>query len=430
MLSKSSLRSTKDCTVPSNELAAPLAWAVSYFLVGLLSHYGAGSLYGNGHVWLPAGITVAALWLLPKARWFALLVLLVAAQVALGALTHRELWRILLLAFNETGVAALAVTMLRSRPHALSGPGFVRDLLLVASGAAVVSGVLAAAWLQLTQGAQLVPAMRLWTLSELVGILVMAPPLVFCSSAARAHPQGIGRPEFLVGLASLVLMLAALYVAFNSDLDRKVLDVNFGTTYVPLLFLALLTVAWGARSGAWAVLLLTLIAMAFDALGRGPFVQLVQLHASNALLELQVYLGMAALLALLIGAFKTRRERVHEEVAARQQQLTLALAASRQIAYTLDVRSGRLDWQGDVPGVLGMPAAYVDDMERLLALVAPPDQARLRHRWLQGDEQPRETAMLVHLQDGSVVLDRSRPLPGGRDGRPRVAGTWQMEPAD
>lgn len=421
---------TRDRTVQSNELAAPLVWAFAYFLLGLLSHALDGALYGGGRVWLPAGITVAALWLLPRARWFALLVLLIAAQVALGAMAHRELWRVLLLAFNETLVAAIAVGMLRGRSHAMSGPTFVRDLLSVALVASLTSGLLAAAWLQATQRVPLVPAWRMGALSELVGILVMVPALVFCTRSARAHPEGIARTEFAVGLLSLLGMLASVYVAFNGELDRKVLDVNFGTTYVPLLFLALVTVAWGARSGAWSVLLLCVIAMVYDARGRGPFVQLVQLHASNALLELQVYLGMAALMALLIGAFKTRRERIHEEVAAWNSQVALSLAASRQVAYTFDVRSSRFAWQGDVLAVLGLPAHCVQTLEQVLALVSPLDQARLRQRWLQEDDAPRRTQMLVRLQDGSTVLDRSRLLPRGRDGRRRVAGVWQMEPAD
>lgn len=414
----------------SNELSAPLAWALAYFLLGLLSRQLDGALYGSGHVWLPAGITVAALWLLPTARWFALLVLLIAAQVALGAIAHRELWRVLLLAFNETLVAAIAVSMLRGRSRALSGPAFVRDLLSVAVAASLTSGLLAAIWLKATQRVPLVPAWRMSALSELVGILVMTPPLVFCTRAARAHPEGIARTEFAVGLGSLLGMLASVYVAFNGDLDRKVLDVNFGTTYVPLLFLALVTVAWGARSGAWSVLLLSVIAMAYDMLGRGPFAQLVQLHASNALLELQVYLGMAALLALLIGAFKTRRERIHEEVGAWKSQVALSLAASRQVAYIFDVESSRFAWHGDVLAVLGAPAHCLQELEQVLALVSPLDQARLRQRWLQEDDAPHATQMLVRLQDGSTVLDRSRPLPRGRDGRPRVAGVWQMEPAD
>jgi integral membrane sensor domain MASE1 len=416
--------------VQSNELAAPLAWAAAYFLAGLACLYLHGAIFAGGHVWLPAGITVAALWLTPLPRWFALLVLIIAAQVGLGALEQRELWRVLLLAFNETGVAAVAVALLHPRPRPLSGLAFVRALLLVAGGASVASALLGAGWQQVTQGLPFASSLRLWIFSELVGILLVTPALLLCVPGARAHPRGLARGEFLIGLACLAGMLATTYLSFNSDLDRRLLDVEFATSYLPLLLLAVLTLAWGARSGAWAALLLALLAMVYDARGGGPFVKLVQLHASNALLELQVYLGVAALLALFVGAFKTRRGQQLDEAERSRRELHLALAASRQVAYVFDVQTRCFTWQGDVAGVLGVPTAAAQTLDQVLALVSPLDQARLRQRWLDGEDPARVVQMPVRLQDGSAVLDRSRPLPRSRDAGPRVGGVWLIDPAD
>ncbi len=416
--------------VQSNELAAPLAWAVAYLLAGLACLHLHGAIFAGGHVWLPVGITVAALWLTPLQRWFALLVLVIAVQVGLGALEQRELWRVLLLACNETGVAAVAVALLRRRPLPLSGLAFVRALLLVAGGASLASALLGAAWQQMTQGLPFASSLRLWVFSELVGILLVTPALLLCVPGARAHPRGIARSEFLIGLVCLAGMVLTAYLTFNSDLDRKLLDIEFSTSYLPLLLLALLTLAWGARSGAWAALVLALLAMVYDARGSGPFVKLVQLHASNALLELQVYLAVAALLALFIGAFKTRRGQQLEEAERSRRELHLSLAASRQVAYVFDVQTRCFTWQGDVAGVLGLPAAAAQTLDQVLALVSPLDQARLRQRCLDGDDPVRSVQMPVRLQDGRAVLDRSRPLPRSRDAGPRVGGVWLIDPAD
>ena len=99
--------------VKSNNLAAPLLWAALYFVFGFVSHALNGSFVATGYIWLPAGITVSALLLTPTARWFPLLVLLFAAQILLGWLEHRELWRMALFCLDEIGVAAVIMVLVR-----------------------------------------------------------------------------------------------------------------------------------------------------------------------------------------------------------------------------------------------------------------------------------------------------------------------------
>lgn len=95
-----------------------------------------------------------------------------------------------------------------------------------------------------------------------------------------------------------------------------------------------------------------------------------------------------------------------------------------------DVQTRCFTWQGDVAGVLGVPTAAAQTLDQVLALVSPLDQARLRQRWLDGEDPARVVQMPVRLQDGSAVLDRSRPLPRSRDAGPRVGGVWLIDPAD
>ncbi|WP_432241357.1 MASE1 domain-containing protein [Herbaspirillum robiniae] len=422
--------------VKSNYLVAPLAWAVVYFLFGFASHELNGAFIASGYIWLPAGITVGALLLTPTARWFPLLVLLVAAQVLLGWVEQRDLLRMMLFSLDEIGVAAIAVWLVRRAPFPMEGLFFVRGLLMIGVGASVVSGLFGAAWFQLTQGQPFWQTLRIWAMSDLVGILIMTPVLAGWSQFRATRSGGIARTEFLLGLASFIAMVVSAYLAFDSDIDRLVFDVSFSTSYVPLFFIALVTILWGGRGGALSVVVLSLMAFVYNSLGRGPFVELVQLHSSNALLELQVYLAVASLLSLLISALKTTREQLHEDVARWKTEVELSLSASRQLAYTLDPQQLTFTWSGDVEALLGRPPAQLHTLDQVLALVSPLDQARLRRRLLDGGDTADgadgdERADMPFRLDGSgaVVLDASRSLLDAEDQLALVAGVWRFTDA-
>lgn len=402
-------------------------WAAVYFLFGFASHELNGAFIASGYIWLPAGITVGALLLTPTARWFPLLVLLVAAQVLLGWVEQRELWRMMLFSLDEIGVAAIAVWLVQRAPFPMEGLYFVRGLLMVGVGASVVSGLFGAAWFHLTQGLSFWGTLRIWSLSDLVGILIMTPVLAGWSQFRATRSGGIARTEFLLGLASFVAMVGSAYLAFDSDIDRVVFDVEFSTTYVPLFFIALVTLLWGGRGGSLSVAVLSLMAFVYNSLGHGPFVELVQLHSSNALLELQIYLAVASLLSLLISALKTTREQLHEDVARWKNEVELSLSASRQLAYTIDPQRLSFTWSGDVEALLGVPAAQLHTLDQVLRLVAPLDQARLRQRWLDGGDGDERADMPFHLQaGGAAVLDISRSLLDAEDRLAIVAGVWRF----
>lgn len=418
----------------SNNLVAPLLWAVVYFVFGYVSHALNGSFVATGYIWLPAGITVAALLLTPGARWFPLLVLLFAAQIFLGWLEHRELWRMALFALDEIGVAAIAVSLVRRAPFPMEGLYFVRGLLMVGVGASMVSALFGAGWFVLTQNTPFWPTLRVWAMSDLVGILIMTPVLASWSQFRATRSGGIARTEFLLGLAAFIAVVASAYLAFDSELDRLIFDIDFSTTYLPLFFIALVALLWGGRGGALSVAVLSLMAFVYNSLGHGPFVELVQLNSSNALLELQVYLAVASLLSLLISALKTTREQLHEDVARWKSEVELALTVSRQLVYSINPQRQSVTWSGDAQSLLGVAIDKMQTLAEVLALVHPLDQQRLRQRWLEDDsnEVREDMPFRLLLADGRVigVTDMSRSLLDPDDSLVMVAGTWHINAAD
>lgn len=420
--------------VKSNHLVTPLLWAALYFLFGYVSHALNGSFVATGYIWLPAGITVSALLLTPTTRWFPLLVLLFAAQILLGWLEHRELWRMALFCLDEIGVAAVAVWLVRRAPFPMEGLYFVRGLLMVGVGASVVSGLFGAAWFALTQNTPFWPTLRVWALSDLVGMLIMTPVLASWSQFRAARSGGIARTEFLLGLAAFIAVIVTGYIAFDNDLDRVIFDIEFSSTYLPLFFIALVALLWGGRGGALSVAVLSLMAFVYNSLGRGPFVELVQLHSSNALLELQVYLAVASLLSLLISALKTTREQLHEDVARWKNEVELALTVSRQLVYCIDPKNQRVTWSGDAHSLLGIAQDQLRTLDQVLALVHPLDQHRLRQRWLEDDSNDIRDDMPLRLllAGGRVVgaTDMSRSLLDPDDSLVMVVGAWHFDAAD
>ncbi|MCA1323627.1 MASE1 domain-containing protein [Herbaspirillum sp. alder98] len=417
----------------SSRVFAPLAWAVLYFVLGFVSYRLNGTFVASGYLWLPAGVVVGALMLTTTERWGALMLALLAAQLLLGGVAERELWRMALLAANEIGVAAIAVWLVRRAPFPLEGLYFVRALLLVGVGASLASGLFGALWFSATQHLPFWSTLRVWSLSDLVGILIVTPVLAGWSRFRAVRSGGIDRADFLLGLASFAGLLITAWLAFGSEIDRVILDINFSTTYLPLFCVALVTILWGGRGGSLAVVVLALIAFVYNSLGRGPFVELVQLHSSNALLELQIYLAVAALLSLLISTLKTTREQSQEDAANWRDDVELALTVSRQLVYCIDPVRARVTWSGDVQGLLGLAPEALASIDQVLAHVHPLDQARLRQRWLDDDSDDARPGMSLRLMlpagQVSEVTDISRSMLDPDDSLAIVAGAWQVGPA-
>lgn len=414
----------------SGTLGVPLAWALTYFVMGYFSYRLNGSFVATGYLWLPAGVTVGSLMLTRTERWWPLLVLLFAAQLLLGGIADRELWRMALLAIDEIGVAAIAVWLVRRAPFPMEGLYFVRALLMVGVGASVVSGLFGALWFSATQHLPFWPTLRVWALSDLVGILIVTPVLAGWSRFRAVRSGGIERTEFLLGLASFIGVVVTTYLAFDSEIDRILFDINFATTYVPLFFVALVTILWGGRGGSLAVATLALMAFVYNSLGHGPFAELVQLHSSNALLELQVYLAVASVLSLLISTLKTTREQLHEDASRWRSEVELALTVSRQLVYCIDPVRGNVTWSGDVKGILGIDESELATLDQILARVHPLDQARLRQRWLDDDSDDARSGMMFRLllPAGKVsqVTDMSRSMLDPDDSLTIIAGAWHF----
>ena len=422
---------------PSTTVATIL-WGALYLVAAIVSHRLNGPVDMTGYLWLPAGVTMAAFMLRPYREWPGLGAAFAVAQLALAAIEHTNPAHAMLFVLDEAGSAALGVALVRLARVPLEGLYFVRAMLAAGAFSALLGALFGAAWFAWSQGGSFGHVLRIWAASDFLGVLIVTPVLAAWSRFRAFRSGGTDRTDFLLGLAAFIALALASYLIFDGNSVAKFGGgIGFAMTYVPLFFAVVVALLWGGRGGSVAVLLLTLVALTQTAEGDGPFAALDQ-HYGQSLLEAQLYIGIAALLVLLVSALKTTREQLHEQSAQWQNRVELALAASNQLVYTIDPASGRIDWGGDVVLAFGHDAASMALISTVLQLVHPDDRDALRARWLgaaplddEATAPARRQRLRITARDGTLhtVVDTGGPLTDAIGNTALVAGTWSVETA-
>lgn len=417
---------------PLNQAASLLLWAALYAFSGYASHQLNGPFAAAGYIWLPAGVTMAAFMLTPTRRWLPVSLAFFAAQMALGWVEGRDAFRMVLFSADEIGSAALAVALVRMTHFSLEGVAFVRGLLLAGLFSSVVGAVIGAGWFTFFLDVPFWRTARVWAVADLVGVLIVTPVFAGWSRFRAMRSGGQDRADFLFGLAAFIALVLTTFVVFDGRTSAQLpLGIAYALTYFPLFFAAMVTLLWGGRGGSMAVAFLAVFVLLNTGQGEGPFAE-TAIHRGHSLLEAQIYLAVAALLTLLISTLRTSREQLHEQSARRQNDVTLALAASGQLVYCLDPHSGRLRWSGDTRRTLGIAEAGLADLDAVLAHVHPDDPGKVRRRWLaESDGDARADLrfrLLLPAGATRTVVDMSGPLLDGDESVALIAGAWRLEP--
>ncbi|WP_211473963.1 MASE1 domain-containing protein [Collimonas humicola] len=415
----------------TNQSVIALLWGLLYLVMGYTSHQLNGPIAATGYIWLPAGVTVAAFMLTRTARWLPVIIGFVLAQLLLGWIENRDLLRVTLFALDEIGVAAIAVALVRMTQLPMEGLYFVRGLLIAGVACSTVSAAIGAAWFLIVKDVPFWPTARIWAASDLVGILIVTPVLAGWSRFHAMRSGGMDRSDFLLGLAAFIALGVTAYLIFDGHtLSNFSAGVNFALTYVPLFFAAVVTLLWGGRGGSLAVAMLAFFALLNTVQGEGPFAAFADTYSKHSLLEAQLYLAVAALLCLLISALKTTREQLHEDAAQWKSDVELALTVSRQLVYSMDPHSRKLCWNGDLQGLLGLPANAFSELDQVLAHVHPDDREQLRSRWLDDmDDDVRPDLrfrLLLPVGHTTEMTDMSAVLLDADESVAMVAGAWRL----
>jgi diguanylate cyclase (GGDEF)-like protein/PAS domain S-box-containing protein len=404
-----------------------LALALAYFVAakgGLALAYENSSVTA---VWPPTGIALAALVLWGRRLW---------PGVALGALLANS-WTgvppitVLGITTGNTLEALVGATLLVRIVDVRPSLERARDVLALAAAAVLSTTVSATVGVASLYAGDAVSAdalattWRTWWLGDLGGDLIVAPFLMVFAAGLGISRQ----PRRLVEAAAMVVALVGVGSFIFTQTETRTFLV------FPLLVWAALR--FGQRGAVATSLILAGIAVGFTANGMGPF---VEGNPDASLLTSQSFVGVWAIVSLLLAAFTTERARAHEGLATayahvdekvreRTAMLTRSqssLAEAQQIAqlgsWEWDIEADKVTWSDELYRIYGVdPGDYEPSYAGYLARVHPDDRARVEAtiRGAYADHQPFALDERIVRPDGSVRWLESRgQVFVDEDGRP------------
>lgn len=418
-------------------LAHAACWLLLYLATGALSgRFNINTTALAPYVWLPAGVSLAAMLLssarssIPLAFAFSLL------QTMLSHLGGRDIPSALVLGVLA-GIAPLVATKaVRWMRVPLEGLHLLRAVVVAALVSAVLLGGGGALFFAITKGMPFMVQLLTWTAAIFVGVCITLPLLVVWAQfrARRSTPRHWRRD--LVGYASFVAMVGLTWWLFDSSTARWFDAVGVACPlYLPMFCVVVVATVSGVRGGTLAVLALTLTCLSLTARGDGPFASQSS-PASLSLLQAQLYIGVSAMLVLIVHALRDAEAQAYAQADRWRTDLELALAGGSMIAYTVDPVSHSVQWRGDVRRLTGHAAESLSTVEDVLARVHPRDRERLHARWLTANAQTSAAPVSSPLRLSSAlsadawveVVDVGSSLSDGNARVAFVAGVWQCQP--
>ena len=356
------LRTTRHGRVTLYVISVALV-AAAYYLAGRL---GLKLGYLDGAVaalWPPAGLGLAVLFLYGVRLWPGVVIgdlLLADFSTPLGTVVGQTVGNTVSLV-----AAALLFRRLAGGRAGLARTLDVVALVVCAVVAALVSAAFGPPALRLgdvVSADQLGRVFRTWALSDMAGVLVVAPVLL---TWAATGLRGIRRRDVLEAALGLAVLVALASLAPQRDVPYVVFPV--------LLWAAL---RFGPRGAATAIMVVCSITVWNTAQETGPF---VRESITDSLLATQVFIATAALTSLLLAAVTAERTgaaRALVDSEAVQRTLADEQAALHRVAAVVAEESPpRRVFQQvteEVGRLLGMPGAAVVHYrdERLATVVA------------------------------------------------------------
>ena len=324
--------------------------AFAYYLAGRL---GLELGYLDGAVtalWPPSGLGLAVLFLYGIRLWPGIVIgdlLLADFSTPLGTVAGQTVGNTVALV-----IGALLLKRLTDGRASLERILDVLALLICAVVAALVSAAFGPTALRLGDVIpvdELGRVFRTWMLSDMSGVLVVAPLLL---TWAATGLRGFRRRDALEGTLLLAVLVALALLAPQRDVPYIVFPV--------LLWAAL---RFGPRGAATAIVVVCSITVWNTAQETGPF---VRGSITDSLLATQVFIVTAALTSLLLAAVTAERTGAARALAnseAAQRSLADEQAALRRVATVVAEESppGRVFQQvtEEVGRLLELPGAAV-----------------------------------------------------------------------
>lgn len=374
--------------------------------------------------WPPSGIFVATLLLNDRKTWPWWIASAWVGEMTGNVLWFHNSWPMAMLYFSANLAEAVAAAWLvrwavpetsrRLRPSQLDSPQNAFRFAILAGGVAPVLGATLIA-----SGDAMVGKHPFWTAWYLVWLgdgtgLLLSAPLTLAAVQVWRHRRLLGiRPTLeFVGSCSLAVLLT--WLALWGKL--------------PTVYVALPAILWAAVQfqirGAWVALIAVVLTVAVGTRsGVGEFVGTPE-EMRPRLVALQVFLGICASTALIVGALSARHVRarkqiqvVNRELEGRiqrrtsdlkesEERLRLATEAAALGTWECDPATGKVIWSERARQLFGLQPTETPNLGLWRERLHPEDRARveeiMRRVEESGDQSRFEMEYRVMLPDGSV----------------------------
>lgn len=313
-------------------LVLPLAVGLAYYLGAKLGVAAAAMSEGISIFWLPNGILLAALLMVPRRDWPQHMLAAALAEVAADLPTFTLAQALGFAAVNlfECGLAAILLERV-ARPFTLERLRHVVLFgviaLVVAAGLAALLGALIYS-LSVATTTSFWSFWMIWWLGDGLGVLLVTPLLLGWLQGGT-RPAGRRQLEAIALFALTLLLTVWVFTQAADSID------NFPRRPFLLLPLPLwAAVRFGVRGAASSGLLIAAVAIPVTLLGQGP---LVAATPERTVLLLQEYMAVLALSSLALAALlqelraiHAELDRVNRELEARVEARTLELQQANQ----------------------------------------------------------------------------------------------------
>ena len=279
---------------------------------------------GIAAFWPAAGLAVGAMTTVPRSErpWVAVDIFVACLS---ANLLHNSASISVAFAVANVLETILFVSVYGAITTRFRGFVFIAILAMIAAGVvgSAAGGFAAAASIAIIVDGPLLLVWRDWLISDLMGVLIVAPVLLLGRDSFRA--QTAAPTEFGAIVGALVLIVGTVFGVYRGT---SVVMIELGYLALPVLMWAALRT--DVRRTASLGIGVALAATWLTAHGRGPFV-LTAGSERDPLVAVQIFLVMMSLSSVLM-ALVAARSREAESVAIRQQSEIRELGIANEVS--------------------------------------------------------------------------------------------------
>ena len=399
-------------------IALVVGVAVAYTLVARLSLTLVLQPQNVAAIWPPAGIALGLMLVTPPRRWpvIAIGVATAVAIANLGAGVPPMLTFGFVVA-NTLEPLVAATLLRRNRVVALDT---VRQVgWFVAIGGVLgpaTSALIGTSAAALASGAPFLPTYLTWTLSDMGGILAIAP-VVMLGARAQALRLPAGRRAEAVGLAAALVILAGVtFLPFE-------LPIQLAASPLFLLMLAI-ALRFGTAGATLATATIAVVATVGTIGGHGPVALLNEFPAVR-IGQLQILIAVTFLISFVTAAAMAERRAAEIALEVERANESRRAAMHQRIASFAHEIARSLDTDAVFQQIAARAIDVINaDTARLTVIGGDADT----HRIVAAAGAPAEIGRVIALGEGvtgAVALDgQFRVLAGARPGE------WASATAD